>query len=288
MDEARLVRGDGLAAGASVGVEIGVSKSRWYVLAICSGVAGLQGGYWNNFGPIAPTVKPFFGWEDADIALLANWGPIMFLLFAVPFTWLMDVKGVKWSCVVSASIVFVGGLCRIVHVEDDQFGKYLMHAGQILTAIPGPVAMAIGPVVSAAWFPPNQRTTATAICAVSNYGGCAGTYLFGPMIVNENSDVQTRLRIYMVGECLLAGLLLIGAVCMPAKPPFPPSASAQVSRTMMRNGLLKLSRQPSFWAIAVSYGLISGFLGAWGSMLAPNMQNAPIKSKPASKHSPTM
>ena len=51
-------------------------RVRWYCLAVCSGVAATQGGYWNNFGPIAQAVKPLFGWGDADIALLNNWGPI--------------------------------------------------------------------------------------------------------------------------------------------------------------------------------------------------------------------
>merc|ERR1712176_1257309 len=115
-----------------------VSRWRWYCMAVCCGVAAMQGGYWNNFGPISVAVKPFFGWEDSDIALLANWGPIMFLLFAAPFAWLMDVKGVKWSCVVSALLLVGGSFCRVVHVSGDKTGSYLMHAGQILNAIPGP------------------------------------------------------------------------------------------------------------------------------------------------------
>jgi len=276
MDATGLVRANADASIHSVQVQLGVSKMRWYCLFICSSVAAMQGGYWNNFGPITEAVKPFFGWQNSDIALLANWGPIMFLLFAIPFTWVMDVKGVKWSCVISAFLLFAGSVCRVVHVEGDQAGAYLMHAGQILNAIPGPVAMGIGPVLSAAWFPPHERTTATAICAVTNYGGNAGVFLFGPMIVKpavNGGDVGPELFWYMMGELVLAAVLLVGAVLMPSKPPFPPSASAQVTRTMMTAGFRKLVKSRPFWILAISYGMICGFLGGWSAMLGANMQN---------------
>ena len=36
-----------------------------------------------------------------------------------------------------------------------------------------------GPILSEAWFPANQRTTATAIGTLSGYMGAAGAFLFG-------------------------------------------------------------------------------------------------------------
>lgn len=265
------MQNDAPAAIAEQEGSMGISPMRWYCLLICCGVASMQGGYWNNFGPIAEAVKPFYGWHDSDIALLANWGPIMFLLFAIPFTWLMDVKGVKPSCVVSAFLLLIGCICRVVHVKGDRTGSYLMHAGQMFTDIPGPVAMGIGPLLAAAWFPPNERTIATCICAVVNYGGSAAMFVFGPMVVKQGEDVEVHLWQYMMGQLVLSVILLVGALCMPAKPPLPPSASARVTRTTMLAGFNKLSKQPSFWPVALSYGLIAGFLGGFGSQLGPNM-----------------
>ena len=64
---------------------------RWYCLLIVAGISSLQGGYWSNFGPISIPAEAYFGWKDADIALLANWGPIMYFIAAAPFAWMLDV-----------------------------------------------------------------------------------------------------------------------------------------------------------------------------------------------------
>ena len=55
----------------------------------------------------------------------------------------------------------------------------LMHVGQALNGLAGPVAMAGPPAVSAAWFPPHQRATATAVGALFGMMGSAAGFVFG-------------------------------------------------------------------------------------------------------------
>ena len=45
--------------------------------------------------------------------------------------------------------------------------------------------MAAAPLVSAAWFPPEQRTTATAISSLACYSGTALSFLIGPLLVPD-------------------------------------------------------------------------------------------------------
>lgn len=52
----------------------------------------------------------------------------------------------------------------------------------------GPVVMSAPSVISAVWFPPKQRTTATAVTAMSTHWGVAVSFVLGPMLV---SDYQT-------------------------------------------------------------------------------------------------
>jgi FLVCR family MFS transporter len=182
---------------------------RWYCLAVASSVAAIQGGYWTNFGPIAPAVKPLFGWADSDIALLANWGPITFLLTALPTAWLLDIGGLRPSCVCAAALTFGGAVLRCVHVHPDALGSVLMHLGQILNAAAGPVAMAVGPVVSAQWFPSAERTFATAVVATANYGGSAAMFVLGPLLVpagGSMSATRTDVLTYMLGEAAVAAV----------------------------------------------------------------------------------
>ena len=55
----------------------------------------------------------------------------------------------------------------------------LIHFGQFLNGLAGPIAMGAPPTISAEWFPPEQRTTATAIATVTNTLGLAVSFLLG-------------------------------------------------------------------------------------------------------------
>jgi hypothetical protein len=83
--------------GAEHESEFAVYAIRWWVLALVSLLALLQGGYWINYGPIAPALQPCFGWSNAQISLLANWGTAGWFISVAPFSWLMDHRGKAWK-----------------------------------------------------------------------------------------------------------------------------------------------------------------------------------------------
>jgi len=70
-----------------------VFKRRWYVLVLFSLVYMTQSAIWNTWGPLTQSVKVAFGWSLDDVALLTNWGCIMYVASMAFFSWLMDVKG---------------------------------------------------------------------------------------------------------------------------------------------------------------------------------------------------
>ena len=57
----------------------------------------------------------------------------------------------------------------------------LTHVSFFLTALAGPLAIVPGPVISALWFPANQRATATAIAVSAFYVGNACNFLLGEL-----------------------------------------------------------------------------------------------------------
>jgi len=48
-----------------------------------------------------------------------------------------------------------------------------------MTGFAGPVALSGGATVSALWFPPNQRATATAIGSIAGFAGASLCYVIG-------------------------------------------------------------------------------------------------------------
>ena len=67
-----------------------------------------------------------------------------------------------------------------------------MNAGQFLNGLAGTVAQAAAPVISTTWFPPGERTTATAIGSLCATLGMAVSFILGPNVV-KISEQQVRL-----------------------------------------------------------------------------------------------
>ena len=73
---------------------------------------------------------------------------------------------------------------------------WLVHVGQIMIGLAGPVGQSAATVVSSTWFPPNQRTTATAIASLASYCGTAVSFVIGPQLVDDinKSDLKEGLK----------------------------------------------------------------------------------------------
>ena len=146
--------------------------ARWWMVVALSLVALMQGGVWNTWSPIAPAMAQLFGWGDGTLALLANWGPISYCLAVFPNSWLMDERGLRPAVLAAAALVFGGCIVRCFTTVGAN-ASALIHFGQFLNGLAGPVAMSAAPVLSATWFPINERRTATALVESSNMLGVA-------------------------------------------------------------------------------------------------------------------
>lgn len=60
-----------------------------------------------------------------------------------------------------------------------------MAIGQFFNGLAGPVTQAGPPVLSSLWFPPSQRTTATALSSLTGSLGIAVSFLIGTLIKGE-------------------------------------------------------------------------------------------------------
>lgn len=109
-------------------------------------------------------------------------GPICYLIAVLPSSWVLDTHGLRAACLGSATLMFAGSALRCFTTRH-VVGTALVHAGQILNGLAGPVASASAPLLSSLWFPPRERTTATSIVAISMYLGVAVSFIAGPKLV---------------------------------------------------------------------------------------------------------
>ncbi|XP_033743806.1 solute carrier family 49 member 4 homolog [Pecten maximus] len=277
--------------------ETQVYKRRWYILSVYCLLTLTQAMLWNTWGPIAASSHQAFGWNDGDTALLTDLGPIAFLLVVFLFSWIVDVKGLRWACVLTAFVMMLGAGVRCI-TDKSPYVKVTAGIGQFLNGIGTPVSMGVPPVLSAAWFPPHQRTLSTAIATVANLAGIGLSFVIGPFMVPDDknttrstwngtlnttevnslntSDLQEETGLKKRNQIMIllytefgwaVGIFLLLLVYFPAKPSKPPSISASTERLNFIQGCKTLLRNGVFWVIACSYGLSVGILGAWPGVL---------------------
>ncbi|XP_055860563.1 solute carrier family 49 member 4-like isoform X2 [Biomphalaria glabrata] len=290
-------------------IALKVYKRRWYVLLMFSLYCFTQNAVWNTWGPISSSSKEAFSWSDATIAWLNNWGPVAYVVCGLFFPWLLQVKGLRWAVVPSMFCVFIGTVCRVI-TSDENSATILIHIGQFLNGIAGPVGMGGMPTLSAIWFPANERITATAIGTSISVLGSALPFVLGPFLVSDgppNLNVTTtaapmstsvssashlilstmepgnvtaariqrerdEIMKYMYYSCGFAGLIfLIILIYFPAKPPHPPCLSASVEREKYWSGLWSLRSKKYFVLLAVIYGVSLGVINCWASVLNVNL-----------------
>ena len=161
-----------------------VYKRRWYILGIFCYSAIIQATIWNTWGPIAESTKILFGWTDSNIALVTNLSNVSFCVMVIPASMFMDKKGLRFSLIVCSIMLIVATGLRCITSESMPL-LYLSYSCALIFGMAAIVPFAGPSLVSAVWFPPDQRTTATALASTFNYLGFALSFLLGPLIVTN-------------------------------------------------------------------------------------------------------
>ena len=194
--------------------------------------------------------------------------------------------------------MFVGSVLRCLPLWFPSIGHFtlLCHLGGFINAIGGPIAMAAPIQISAAWFPPNERTRATSISQMFNALGVGVSNLLGTYIVREvggensgdgdktetgddmniknvESDIEMLLYVYAGVSTLISILILI---YFPSEPPSPPSNTASEDRLGFLNGIKSLVKNRNAWPVVITYAMSQGLVQMWQSLLVINLTSLDI------------
>ena len=182
---------------------------------------------------------------------------MFYILVAFPFMWFLDRFGLRVSMLINSWILAIGvGIRCFVPSTPGTRSRwiFLIHLGHIMISIIGPFVMSAPPRLSSVWFPPKQRTLATAMMVTASYIGTALGFIIVPYLT-RHYDIHTML--YVSAEMALFVALLV-TIYFPGQPPSPPSQSASTNRTKFLSSLKALITNRAFIVLAVSGGLIIG------------------------------
>lgn len=215
------------------------------------------------------------------MALLANWGPIAYVLFFLPVSYVFDRFGLRRSVLAGALLVVAGTALRTFSTQDSAFVA-LCHAGQFVNGASGVVVMSLPPLVSATWFPDGERILATAVSQSVNILGVGVAFAAGPVAVpyddeeeggdvpqSEVDDTVDDIHSYMIWmACIAAAVFLLLAAYFPAAPPTPPSRSSAVERVDFRKGWSGVLGSRSLWLVCLAYAVPGGLQIGWQAVMA--------------------
>ena len=169
--------------------------------------------------------------------------------------WFLDRFGLRVSTIISSWILAIGMGIRCF-VPDGPGSKwiFLIHLGHIMIGVAGPPALITPPRLSSVWFPPKQRTFATAMMVLAQSVGTALAFIIIPYLT-KHYDIHTML--YVQAEMGLF-VALLATIYFPPHPLTPPSQSATTDRIKFWSSLKALMCNKSFIVLAISGGLVAG------------------------------
>lgn len=280
-----------------------IYKRRWYILLVLSMCVTLQNAVWATWGPIAESAEFVYGWDTTMIFIITNCGNIGVLLPVLFTGHMVSSKGLRVSMIVCSLLLAVGSGLRTIS-RQETVGTILVGAGQFFNGLAGSITQVIPAALSEAWFPINERATATAIGVISNTAGGLVAFVLGPNIVSEpnkkrnisnanttlsnttwqnNTDqidresISHQIWILTIIEFGVGvSLFVLTLVYFPAKPPTPPSKSATEERVNFTQGVVKVLRQPIILLAAMSCAVPWAVFGNWMGLLDVNLNDIGI------------
>eukprot|EP01010_Urceolus_cornutus_P002620 NODE_336_length_1770_cov_360.094131_g272_i0.p1 GENE.NODE_336_length_1770_cov_360.094131_g272_i0~~NODE_336_length_1770_cov_360.094131_g272_i0.p1 ORF type:complete len:464 (-),score=84.69 NODE_336_length_1770_cov_360.094131_g272_i0:97-1488(-) len=250
---------------------------RWYILCVFSCFAFCHGLAWGVYGPISESIENRFGWSDSTIAQLTNWGPIMSIATTPFWVVILDQhNGLRTSVLIGAFAIMLACALRCVHI----FWWpeiWLCHLSQVLVGTAGRPATAAAGKLSNDWFPPHQRTTATAITSMGTWLGFATSFLIGPYMVDaQGNGMELLMIVEFVVVCASALAVLL---YFPSYPSVAPSISAghrknadPVTLRTLAVNCWQLLHIRSFVVLIVVFGMCTGMYDAWAALLNINLK----------------
>jgi len=273
---------------------IAVYKRRWYILLIFSLVAILQDTVWNTWGPIDHTAVFLYGWSHELIALFANYGSILYILAFIPAVYVLE-RSVRTAMLFCSGFMALGTILRCGFLQDPYISQRVFtvscHICSILNGISNIVVGSAPLAISAVWFPPEERVTATTIAQVFNGLGTGMSFLLASQIVRPIDDMLVNttesnrtisademkalehdIQWYMYSNAIPAAVLFILIIAyFPSAPKKPPSVSSNQTRLDFMTGFKEVMRSRAAWMIAIGCSIPQGIVVAWTAMMVVNL-----------------
>jgi len=210
----------------------------------------------------------------------ALWGCLDFPIFFLPAAFLLTYS-LRGAVVAGCGCMALGASLRALPLLLPSLNldfTLLCHAGAMLNMMGGPIAMAACPQISAVWFPPKERTTATAITQMSFFVGIGVSNLVGLSIGSiedhpiekVEADINWLIKVLaMIAVSIFALILIYFPSCPPGH--CPAERSSGLSTVMA--DLRQLGMDKNAWLLVIVYAVSQGLVFSWQSAIVIDLDS---------------
>lgn len=241
-----------------------VYKRRWGILAAIIPMIVCTEMFWLILSPIASLAGTYYNVGSMEISLFTSSYMIMYIIFTIPASWIIDKYGYRPSLIIGAVITVVFGGLRIVFA--DNFTVVII--SQFAIAIGQPFLLNISTKVPANWFPVGERSIASGLLTMAQYLGFVVAMILSPILADQY-DIPTLYLVYGVIALVCAAVAILFTKERPLIPSGPEAEKEDISFASM----FKLFRNRNFGYVLVivfiSMGIFNAILTLIETILKP-------------------
>ncbi|QOX64295.1 major facilitator superfamily domain-containing protein 7 [Anoxybacterium hadale] len=241
------------------------SPYRWVVLLSIVPIIISTEMMWLSLAPISSHAESYYGVTGYLITLYTMSYMIMFVLFCIPASWVIDRYGYRCSLIIGSVLTAGFGVFRAFFA--DEFTVVLV--SQFFIAAGQPFLLNISTKVPANWFPISERATAAGILTMAQYVGFALPMVIAPAMATEKG-IPAVLTVFAAIAALSAAVSILLTRERPAVPPPGPVWEKEDFSLPTLRRLLK--NQPYLLALMLcflSMGVFNTLLTLLESILLP-------------------
>ena len=243
----------------------GVSKYRWVILVTTVPIIVATEMMWLSLSPISSVAAKFYGVSNAAIAMIATSYMIMFIIFSMPASFVIDRYGYRVSLIIGAVLTAVFGLTRGIFADNFT----LVMVSQFCIAAGQPFLLNITTKVAANWFPHDERATADGILTMAQYIGFAIPMVIAPSIATSKGVPSVLMTFAIIG--VVCGIIAV--VFSKEKPKITPPGPAYEREDFSAATLKRLFKNKAYMMTLIvcfiSLGVFNTILTLIESILSP-------------------
>jgi cyanate permease len=211
---------------------------RWIVLLAFMAIIFASQLLWITFAPITGPAASYYGVSDLAIGLLSMSFMIVYIVVAIPASWVIDTYGFRVGVGIGAVLTGVFALMRGLFATN--YTTVLI--AQMGIAVGQPFILNAITKVAARWFPIEERATASGLASLAMYLGQVMALVLTPFLV-LSAGISGALLVYGVVSVACAAVFLVFAR---ERPPTSASPVGEEVRSLVFDGLRHALRQRDF------------------------------------------